>query len=76
MDQAKRWLVEPYGFDPHEIAAPTRDAAKYADWKLAQAAGYFTGRDGFWRYLVSGVRVREITPALSDLPTKGSDHVG
>lgn len=47
----RRWNVLLNGFADHEVSAPTMAKAKYIDWKAAREAGYFTGRDGFYRYL-------------------------
>jgi hypothetical protein len=47
------WRIHLYGFDIHTVVARTRGAAKYADWKRAREAGYFTGPDGFFRYLIN-----------------------
>lgn len=55
----RHWIVEPYGFGAHAVAAPTRDAARYRSFQAAREAGYFAGRDGFHRFIASGVRVRE-----------------
>ncbi len=55
----KTWRIHLYGFDSHTVQAPTRGAARYADWRRAREAGYFTGSDGFWRFLINS-RVEEV----------------
>lgn len=55
----RRFRVYLHGFSDHEIVAPTKAKAKYRDWRAAEDAGYFTGSDGFWRYLIN-VRLEEI----------------
>ncbi len=55
----RRFMVSPYGFDAHLVEAQNAAKAKYIDFKAAREAGYFQGRDGFWRYLVNGVTVWE-----------------
>lgn len=57
MTEARRpmrsWLVQIDGFGDHYIEAPTIGAARYRDWRQAKEAGYFTGSDGFRRYLTA-----------------------
>lgn len=59
----RHWIVEPYGFGAHVVAAPTRDAARYRSFRAAKEAGYFQGRDGFRRFVVNGATVREASAA-------------
>lgn len=58
---ARFWSVRVYGFDgsPHDpiVDRPTAGAARYAAFRAIREAGYFSGRDGFRRFL-SEVSVR------------------
>lgn len=49
----KRYIIGVTGFDTHERIAETAAKARYADFKAAREAGYFTGRHGFRDYLAS-----------------------
>ena len=53
----KLWSVHVYGLgvgghDP-VVASPTVGGAKYAAYRAAREAGYFSGRDGFFRFLLN-----------------------
>lgn len=39
-------------YDP-VVEAKSSSAARYAAFKAARDAGYFAGRDGFWRFVIS-----------------------
>lgn len=43
------------------MPAVTAGAARYAFWRAMSEAGYCAGRDGFWRFLVYGVRAWRAT---------------
>lgn len=58
-EAGKLWVVEPYGWSAETFKAPTRDAAKYAAFKALREAGAYAGSDGFWRFLVNGISIRE-----------------
>lgn len=47
----RRYLICLDGFDSHERVAASASKARYADFRAAQDAGYFTGRHGFREYL-------------------------
>ncbi len=55
---ARRWNVRVYGFSTEVFEAPTIGAARYRAWRAISEAGWYTGRDGFGRFLVN-VRVWE-----------------
>jgi hypothetical protein len=72
------WSVRVYGFEgcPYDpvVARPTIGAARYAAFSAMREAGYFTGSDGFLRFLVN-VRARlatasevQFAPRLSPSP--------
>lgn len=58
----KLWAVSVYGFDTYRFPGATASAAKYAAFKAIREAGYFSGRDGFWRFIANGVHAWRVRP--------------
>lgn len=53
------WSVKVYGlgmgiYDP-VVASDTPGGAKYATYKAAREAGYYQGKDGFFRFLLNAI---------------------
>ncbi|GJE29781.1 hypothetical protein LKMONMHP_4667 [Methylobacterium organophilum] len=51
--------VDGFGSGPYDpvVKATTMSGARYAAFKALRDAGYFSGRDGFRRFLANGVEV-------------------
>ena len=67
------WCVYVYGFGSHHFRAKTASGARYAAFKAIREAGYFSGGDGFWRFLANGVRVARVSNRLAQLQEQSNE---
>lgn len=72
----KFWNVPVYGFDDIVALAQKPSNARWAVFRHGNDAGYYTGRDGFARFLVDVGRVCELTAQQARTRIGGHAPVG
>lgn len=59
------WLIPVYGFDAQVAVGDTASQAKYATFRAAQDAGYYSGPDGFRKFLFDAGQPSKITESAA-----------
>jgi len=65
MSAKQYWLVPVDGFDAQVAVGITASLARYAVFAAGKEAGYFTGKDGFQRFLAASSKPTKITEAAA-----------